>query len=361
MPISHEPLSKEASADIQSQLKSWTSELGFNDFGVTDIDLSAYEPKLKSWLQSGYHGEMSYMASHGSKRYKPAELVAGTRRIIVVRMDYLKPVTPMQQVLDSPSDAYISRYTLGRDYHKVIRRRLARLADKLQHWADAEGRESYQRVFTDSAPVMEKSLAEKAGLGWIGKNTLLINRKAGSWFFLGAVYTSLPIPVTQEQHRDHCGSCNACQTICPTDAIIAPYVLDARRCISYLTIEHKGSIPVDLRDGIGNRVFGCDDCQLVCPWNRYARFSHESDFEPRHKLDHAGLVELFEWDEQTFLTRTEGSAIRRTGYQGWQRNLSVALGNAGNKPGIAQALTERLKTASDLVAEHIRWALEKLD
>ncbi len=340
-------------------LKQWTSELGFNAFGVTDTDLSAYEPRLRSWLKRGLAAEMEYMSSHGSKRYRPAELLPGTQRILMVRMDYLKSATPMQKVLDESETAYVSRYALGRDYHKVIRRRLARLAANLAGWGEERGYTPHQRVFTDSAPVLEKPLAEKAGLGWIGKNTLLINRKAGSWFFLGALFTNLPLPLTEERQRDHCGSCTACQDICPTDAIVEPYVLDARACISYLTIEHRGSIPVELRPGMGNRIFGCDDCQLVCPWNRYARFSHEDDFSPRHQLDQAKLIALFDWDEATFLKKTEGSAIRRTGHAGWQRNIAVALGNARPSPEIIQALETKRGTSSDMVAEHIHWASEQ--
>ena len=315
-------------ADTQAlaeQIKRWANALGFQQLGITDIALGDAEARLLEWLQRGYHGEMDYMEKHGSKRSRPAELVAGTLRVISVRMDYFPDDSSgIQAVLDSPDLGYISRYTLGRDYHKLMRKRLQQLAQKISNQIGDFG----YRVFVDSAPVLEKPLAEKAGLGWIGKHTNLINRRAGSWFFLGEIYTDLPLPFDPPSTESHCGSCMACIDICPTQAIVAPYQLDARRCISYLTIELKGAIPVEFRSQIGNRIYGCDDCQLVCPWNRFASPSQEDDFRTRHRLDAPSLVELFRWDEPTFLNNTEGSAIRRIGHLRWLRNVAVALGNA---------------------------------
>ena len=339
---------------LHQQIQEFAVELGFQQIGISDLDLQQHEQHLNQWLAAGFHGEMSYMAKHGSKRSHPEELVAGTVRVISLRMDYLPPeLTPPQDILRDKNKAYISRYALGRDYHKLIRKRLQQLASKIQ---DAIGEFGY-RVFTDSAPVLEKALAEKASLGWIGKHTNLINRKAGSWFFLGEIFTDLPLAVTQSASENHCGHCRACIETCPTQAIVAPYTVDAKRCISYLTIELHGSIPVEFRASIGNRIYGCDDCQLVCPWNRFARNTKETDFFSRHHLDSAGLLDLFSWDEATFLKHTEGSAIRRIGYQSWLRNIAVALGNAPYSMAITQALNEKKASASAMVKEHIDWAL----
>ena len=295
------------------------------------------------------------MASHGSKRTHPDELVPGTQRVLSVRMDYLPTDTEMAKRLANPDAAYISRYALGRDYHKLIRRRLQQLAERIEQLIGPFG----YRAFVDSAPVMERALATRSGLGWIGKNTMVINRKAGSYFFLGELYTDLPLPIDAPQQTEHCGKCTACLTACPTDAFAGPHLLDARRCISYLTIELKGSIPEALREPMGNRVFGCDDCQLVCPWNRFAKPTGEADFSPRHSLDHASLVELFRWDEATFLKRTEGSPIRRIGHERWLRNLAVGLGNATSSINVIEALKQRQTHPSALVREHVSWALER--
>jgi len=305
------------------------------------------------WLDNGYHGEMDYMASHGHKRSRPAELLPGTLRVISVRMNYQPPAAKDSwQVMEEGERAFISRYALGRDYHKVLRKRLAKLADKVRSEVSAfEG-----RVFTDSAPVMEVALATKGGLGWRGKHTLLLNREHGSWFFLGEIYINLPLPVSEPQ-SEHCGNCTKCIDICPTQAIIAPYQLDARRCISYLTIELKGSIPLEFRPLIGNRIYGCDDCQLICPWNRFAQISVEPDFVVRHKLDDCSLVELLAWDESEFKAKLAGSAIHRIGHEQWLRNIAVALGNAPKQLEIVAALQTRLNHTSELVKEHVAWAL----
>lgn len=339
---------------LAAQIKQWGIELGFQQIGITDIDLSTYEPRLKDWLARQFHGEMQYMEAHGSKRYSPAELIPGTLRVISARIDYLPPDTRRWKILQNPVLGYISRYALGRDYHKLIRKRLAQLAAKISAQTGTFG----YRAFTDSAPVLEKPLAEKAGLGWIGKHTNLINRHAGSWFFLGEIFTDLPLPMDSPV-TNHCGSCSACIDICPTQAIIGPYQLDARRCVSYLTIELRGAIPLELRPLMGNRIYGCDDCQLVCPWNRYAKHSAEKEFHPRHNLAAPELVDLFNWTEEEFLTRTEGSAIRRIGYECWLRNIAVALGNAPSTPEIIQALRAKSTYPSDLVKEHVEWALEQ--
>jgi epoxyqueuosine reductase len=298
---------------------------------------------------------MDYMARHGSKRARPQELVPGTCRVLSLRMDYLAQDTQPLEVLASPDKAYISRYTLGRDYHKLIRKRLARLAKRIEEQAGG----GQYRAFVDSAPVLERAVAERAGLGWIGKNTLLINAHAGSWFFLGEIYTDLPLPVDTPQRTKHCGTCTACLELCPTDAFNGPFELDARKCISYLTIEHKGSIDPALRPLMGNRIFGCDDCQLVCPWNKFAQATGEGDFQPRHELADAQLVALFLWDETTFLAKTEGSAIRRIGYERWLRNLAVALGNAPTSEAVISALQSRREFPSELVREHVAWALQR--
>ncbi|MCJ8170253.1 tRNA epoxyqueuosine(34) reductase QueG [Atopomonas sediminilitoris] len=339
--------------ELAQRIKTWGRELGFQQVGIAGVELGAHETRLDEWLAAGYHGEMDYMASHGSKRSHPEQLVPGTLRVVSLRMDYLPADTGMTQVLSNPQQAYVSRYALGRDYHKLIRKRIAQLAEQIQAEIGAFG----FRAFVDSAPVLERALADQAGLGWIGKNTMLINRQAGSFFFLGELYTDLPLPVDAPYGKNHCGSCSACLDKCPTNAFVGPNVLDATRCISYLTIELKGSIPEELRSMMGNRVFGCDDCQLVCPWNRFARPTGQGDFQPRHALDRSQLAELFLWDEATFLSRTEGSPIRRAGFERWLRNLAVGLGNAESSPEVLAALEQRRDYPSDLVQEHVSWAL----
>ena len=340
----------------------WSKELGFQQLGIADIDLSKHETHLNNWLTAGFHGEMDYMFKHGSKRSHPEQLVDNTCRVISVRMDYKPPDCELSDVvLDNPALGFISRYALGRDYHKVIRKRLQQLSEKINHEVGDFG----YRVFVDSAPVLEKALAEKAGLGWIGKHSNLINQKAGSWFFLGEIYTDLPLPLPTDNTitQNHCGSCTACLDICPTQAIVAPYQVDARRCISYLTIELHGSIPMEFRKAMGNRIYGCDDCQLCCPWNRFSQTTDEQDFFTRHPLDAPTLLELFQWDETSFLRNTEGSAIRRIGYQRWLRNIAVALGNAGTSTKVIPVLQKRKDEISqpgfDMVIEHINWALEQ--
>ncbi len=340
--------------ELAVRIAQWGRELGFGAIGIADTDLHEAEARLDRWLAAGYHGEMDYMARHGTARSRPAELVPDTLRVITARMDYLpEPLAAARAALADPARAYVSRYALGRDYHKVLRARLARLAARI---ADDIGPFGY-RVFTDSAPVLEGALAAKSGLGWRGKHTLLLTREAGSYFFLGEIYTDLPLPTTDPVSA-HCGSCRACLDACPTGAIVAPYELDARRCISYLTIELHGPIPEALRPLIGNRVYGCDDCQLVCPWNRYASLAAESDFRTvRHGLDRATLVELFAWTRDEFDSRMAGSAIRRIGYERWLRNLAVGLGNAPASPDVMTALAARADDPSPLVREHVQWAL----
>ncbi len=346
--------------ELAGHIHQWGSDLGFQQVGITDTDLKEHADHLERWLSRGFHGEMHYMSQHGTKRSRPSELIPGTYRVISLRMDYLPEGDDMSEVLSRNQNAYVSRYALGRDYHKVIRKRLKKLEIRIQDHLKYHKIEGFTaRVFTDSAPVLEKALAEKAGLGWIGKNTLLMNRHEGSWFFLGEIFTNIPLPVNDIIATNRCGSCHACMDVCPTNAIIAPYQLDARRCISYLTIESRESIPEHLRKPMGNRIFGCDDCQLVCPWNRYAKTTTENDFTPRHGLDSIDLLALFLWTEDEFLKKTEGSPIRRTGYEGWQRNLSVAMGNANYEPQILQALEKSLPTASEMVAEHISWAIQQ--
>ena len=341
---------------LSERIKTWGLQLGFQQIGISDTELSEAEQQLFSWLANGYHGEMGWMAQHGVRRSRPAELEPGTLRVISARMDYWPDSAQHPQtVLDNPQLAYISRYALGRDYHKVLRNRLQQLADRIRKEIGEFG----YRVFVDSAPVLEKPLAQKAGLGWIGKHTNLISREAGSWFFLGEIYTDLPLTVDQNISSNHCGTCQACLDICPTRAIIAPYQLDARLCISYLTIELRGNIPEELRPLIGNRIYGCDDCQLVCPWNRFAQSTHEQDFLPRHQLDQATLVELFSWEEKTFLDRMAGSPIRRIGYECWLRNIAVGLGNAGNELAVTEALEKKRDHPSRLVREHTAWALAR--
>jgi epoxyqueuosine reductase len=347
-------------SQLRHLITEWSKDLGFQQLGVTDIDLTEAETHLNDWLQAGFHGEMDYMHKHGSKRSHPEQLVEKTCRVISVRMDYMPPDCELSDaVLANPTLGFISRYALGRDYHKVMRKRLQKLANKVKNHIGEFG----YRAFVDSAPVMEKALAEKSGLGWIGKHSNLINHKAGSWFFLGEIYTDLPLPVTQEITQEHCGTCTACIDICPTKAIVAPYKVDARRCISYLTIELHGSIPIEFRKDMGNRIYGCDDCQLCCPWNRFSEPTTEQDFFARHPLDAPNLITLFNWSEETFLKNTEGSAIRRIGYQRWLRNIAVALGNAPTSKKIINALKQRksdtTKLGFELVAEHIDWALKQ--
>ncbi len=337
------------------QIRKWALELGFQQLGIADIELAEHEAYLQKWLDAGYQGSMDYMARHGTKRARPNELVPGTCRVISVRMDYLADNTHPLEILESPDKAYISRYALGRDYHKLVRKRLATLAKRIE--AHAGG--GQYRAFVDSAPVLERAIAERAGMGWIAKNTMLINQDAGSWFFLGEIYTDLPLLAESPQTSKHCGSCTACLDICPTNAFTGPFQLDARKCISYLTIEHKGSIDPTLRPLMGNRVFGCDDCQLVCPWNKFARATTEQDFQPRHGLADRDLVELFLWDEPTWLNATEGSAIRRIGYERWLRNLAIGLGNAPTSADVTAALKSRLAFPSELVREHVAWALQQ--
>jgi epoxyqueuosine reductase len=341
--------------ELASSIREWGRELGFQQVGIAGIDVAADEERLMRWLEQGRHGAMDYMQRHGRRRARPQELIPGTLRVIAARMDYLPPqARDADEVLGDAKRGYVSRYALGRDYHKVLRRRLAQLAEKIR----AHSASQSHRVFVDSGPILEKAFARDAGLGWIGKHTNLLNRNAGSWFFLGEILTDLPLPIDQAA-SNHCGTCRACIDVCPTSAIVAPYELDATRCISYLTIELRTAIPVEFRKALGNRIYGCDDCQLVCPWNKFARVASEGDFRPRHKLDDTKLVELFAWSEADFLSRTEGSAIRRIGYECWLRNIAVALGNAPTSDEVVQALQARMEDSSELVREHVQWALEQ--
>lgn len=375
---------------LRQQIEVWGRELGFQQISISDTDLSHYVPHLQQWLKEGYFGEMTYMQRYAEKRAQPQLLQANTHSIIVVRMNYLPPASAMAKLLQQKDKAYISRYALGRDYHKLIRKRLKQLAERIKTIMP----EFSYRPFTDSAPVMEKPLAEKAGLGWIGKNTNLLNREAGSWFFLGSLFTNLQVedydsncffqaalhakgssvkPMkanisalkninagkTQTKKRNHCGTCTACLDICPTQAFVGPYQLDASRCISYLTIELRGPIPIELRKSMGNRIYGCDDCQIVCPWNRFAKLTSENDFHPRHQLDDITLIALFNWTEAEFLKKTEGSAIRRIGYECWLRNIAVALGNSPTSAAVVDALHQRENDESFLVREHVQWALSQ--
>ncbi len=342
---------KQLAADI----RIWAAELGFDKLAITDTDLGRHPEYLERWLAAGRQASMDWMQRHADLRAAPARLVPGTIRILSARMHYAPPEDDPLAVLQRGDLAYISRYALGRDYHKVVRPRLAKLAARIDAAVGGAG----FRAFSDSAPVLEKAIAEKSGLGWIGKNTLLLSRDAGSLFFLGEIFTDLPLPVDEADPRDHCGSCHACLDVCPTDAFVGPRELDAGRCIAYLTIEHRGAIPEDLRPLMGNRVFGCDDCQLVCPWNKFARTTAEDDFHPRHALEASDLVELFSWTEAEFLERTAGSAIRRTGYSGWLRNLAVALGNAPQSARIVAALRARRDEVDPMVREHVDWALAR--
>jgi epoxyqueuosine reductase len=348
-------------AQLVSQIQAWGQELAFSQIGVTGVDLSAAEPGLMAWLSAGCHGDMAYMASHGLKRARPAELVPGTLSVITARMDYLPRTTPegWQAIelerLDRPQEAVVSLYARGRDYHKVLRNRLQTLSDRIAAHIGPFG----YRVFTDSAPVLEVELASRSGIGWRGKHTLALHREAGSMFFLGEIFVDLALPPT-EATSEHCGSCTACIDVCPTQAITGPQRVDARRCISYLTIEHAGPIPLELRPLVGNRIYGCDDCQLVCPWNKFAQRSPLPDFDERAGLSGAALIELFAWSEAEFLKRTEGSAIRRIGHERWLRNIAVALGNAlraGHGDGVLPALRLRADHSSELVREHVAWAL----
>lgn len=350
--ISNSPPPAHDMEAMAHDIKRWARELGFQQAGISDIDLGQHPQHLARWLAAGHHADMAWMAE--PKRCHPDQLVPGTQRIISVRMDYLPADPRCFEVLNNPDLAYVSRYALGRDYHKLIRRRLQQLADKISQAAGPFG----YRAFVDSAPVLEKAVASQAGLGWIGKHTVVINRQAGSWFFLGELFTDLPLPIDAPV-SSHCGSCQACIDICPTKAIVAPFQLDAGKCISYLTIEHRGSIPAELRRPIGNRIFGCDDCQMVCPWNRYAKPSQEKDFLPRHDLDQPEALALLAWTEAEWSSRTEGMALRRAGYRGWLRNVSIALGNAPGREQIAQALAEKQSTFSDddMLSEHLAWAL----
>ena len=344
---------EENSAALKDDIRRWGRELGFDAIGFSGIRVDGAEESLNAWLAAGFHGEMDYMAAHGNKRARPAELVPGTKSIVTARINYRPAIAEFSPAVDG-GRAAISRYALGRDYHKLLRGRLQKLADRIT----SEVGEFAYRVFTDSAPVMEAGLARNSGLGWRGKHTLLLDRDAGSYFFLGEIFTDLPLapdtPVT-----DHCGSCTACIDACPTQAIVAPYRVDARLCISYLTIELKGSIPESLRPLMGNRIYGCDDCQLACPWNRFAPLTREADFAPRHGLDQARLVELFAWDENDFNEKLAGSPIRRIGFERWLRNIAVALGNAPSSNETISALRSRADHSSALVREHVAWALAR--
>lgn len=341
---------------LKQKIKQWGLELGFQQVGISDIDLSADEPKMLAWLEKGYHAEMAYMASHGTKRSRPAELLPGTLSIVSVRLDYLPENAKFATTLEQPEHAFISRYALGRDYHKVIRNKLKTLGKKIEQELGLDNLAF--RPFVDSAPVLERPIAEKAGLGWTGKHSLVINNNAGSWFFLGELF--LPIALEPDEPvSNECGTCVACITTCPTQAIVEPYVVDASKCISYLTIELKGSIPEQYRKAMGNRIYGCDDCQLICPWNRYAELSTEPDFAPRSNLDSISLLALWQWQEPHFLQVTQGSPIRRIGFESWMRNIAIALGNAPFSLEITEQLNNKLGQISTLVDEHIQWALEQ--
>jgi len=348
---------------LSKHIKVLGKALGFSHIGITDTNLEHAESLHQQWIEKGYHGEMDYMAKHGTKRTRPAELVPNTVRVITARLDYLPPTAKDSwSVIHDDSQAFISRYALGRDYHKVMRKKLKKLADHIQQALNQDDLKELginhfeSRVFADSAPVLEVALAEKSGQGWRGKHTLLINKDKGSWFFLGEIYTNLPLPVDPPA-TNHCGSCTACIEVCPTKAIVAPYEVDARRCISYLTIELKGAIPLEFRKAIGNRVYGCDDCQLVCPWNKFAQISEEPDFSIRNGLDAVSLIECFNWSEVEFNEKMAGSAIYRIGYEQWLRNIAVGLGNAHTSKAVIATLKTREYDKSDLVREHVHWAL----
>ena len=339
-------------AALARRIKALAREAGFQRCGISDIVLDEDESHLRDWLAQGLYGSMQWMARHGDKRSRPGELLPGTVRVVSVGLDYGRDVDEAWATLAEGERAYVARYALGRDYHKLMRQRLQALADRIAAEVGPFG----HRVFVDSAPVLERALARNAGLGWIGKHTCLIDKDGGSWFFLGEIYVDLPLPVDQPASA-HCGTCTRCIDVCPTQAITAPYRLDARRCISYLTIEHDGSIDEALRPLIGNRIFGCDDCQLVCPWNKFAKKTDEPDFRSRNHLDTATLAELFAWSEEEFLQRTEGSAIRRSGYERWLRNIAVALGNAPTSDATIAALESRRGEENPVVREHVEWAL----
>jgi len=347
--------SEQALKKLTEQVKSWGVSLGFQKVGISDIDLSKAEQHLNQWLENKFQADMNYMSKHGTKRSRPDELEPGTVRVISVRMDYFpEPSKEPWHVLNDSTLGYVSRYALGRDYHKVMRKKLQQLATLIENaMPDVK-----YRVFVDSAPVLEKAIAEKAGLGWIGKHSNLLSREVGSWFFLGEIYINLPLPVDSSV-SDHCGKCTACIDECPTNAIIAPYQVDASRCISYLTIENKNEIPIEFRKQMGNRIYGCDDCQLVCPWNKFSDSTSENDYAVRHHLDSENLLTLFQWDEKTFLKNTEGSPIRRIGYLSWIRNIAVALGNAPYSDSILKGLNNKLYSLGDMVDEHINWAIEQ--
>ena len=366
--------------NLVADIKRWGRELGFADIGIADTNLSSAEAQHQAWIKKGFHGDMDYMAKHGTKRTRPAQLLPNTLRIITARLDYLPPAAKDSwAVINDSNQAFISRYSLGRDYHKVMRQKLQMLCDKIkaqiarlnnnqlnnnQQTNDQfsnnqlANKQFEGRVFTDSAPVLEVALAEKSGLGWRGKHTLLINKNHGSWFFLGEIYTNLPLPI-DAMATNHCGTCVSCINICPTRAITAPYEVDARRCISYLTIELKTAIPVEFRPLIGNRVYGCDDCQLICPWNKFAEITQEPDFKVRNGLDNIGLIECFAWSEAEFKQKMAGSAIYRIGYHQWLRNIAVGLGNAQYAVEVIDALKLRENDGNDLVREHVRWAIEQ--
>ncbi len=355
-----------ALAQLAEKIRIWARELGFQQVGITEAKIPDSDIEhLQVWLKKGYHGDMGFMTKNNTLRTQPNQLHPGTLRVISARMDYLPADTQTVKLLSEPEKAYVSRYALGRDYHKVIRKRLTQLGKQIEAAVDTH----HYRAFVDSAPVMERPLAQQAGLGWMGKHSLIINRTAGSFFFLGELFTNLPLPLDQPYEKNHCGRCSSCMDKCPTGAIVAPYQVDARRCISYLTIENKGAIPTELRPLMGNRIYGCDDCQLACPWNRFAKPTNEGDFQPRHHLDASDLVDLFNWTETEFLERTAGSPIRRAGYASWLRNIAVALGNAPASASVVSALKARFAQLSEpygslsaqdceLVKEHIEWALD---
>jgi len=340
--------------ELSEKIKLWGQELGFEQVGICDIDLSEHEQALTNWLANNYHGNMDYMERHGLMRARANELVEGSVRVISARMDYLPTDAGFAKTLKNKDKAYISRYALGRDYHKLMRKRLKQLGEKIKTYCQ----QFQYRPFVDSAPILERPLAEKAGLGWVGKHSLLINKQGGSWFFLGELLVDIPLPCDSKPEH-HCGHCVSCIKICPTQAIVEPYVVDGRRCISYLTIELRDAIPLEFRPLIGNRIYGCDDCQLICPWNKYAKLAVEDDFQPRQNLDDIGLLELFNWNETEFLNKTEGSPIRRIGFDCWQRNIAVALGNAPYNEDIVSALTAQRVNSSAMVIEHIDWAIEQ--
>jgi len=347
-------LTKKDLSLLAEQIKLWSSELGFSSIGITDIDLSEDQRYLEKWLEKDYHGEMKYMEKHGKKRSQPAELVEGTKRIISLSMNYLPENYNGLELLEKDKKAFVSGYARGRDYHKIMRSRLKKLVSKIKVHSSHEN-----RVFVDSAPVLEKALAQKAGLGWIGKNTLLLNKNAGSYFFLGEIYTDLELPIDEPNIVNHCGSCTSCMDVCPTKAFAGPNQLDARKCISYLTIEYKGSIKEELRPMMGNRIFGCDDCQIFCPWNKFLKITDEADFKPRHNLDDVDLSNLFMWSEEEFLEKTQGSPIRRAGYESWLRNIAIALGNAESSVDVLKVLHSKKDHPSEIVKEHVNWAIDQ--